>query len=134
MLINVFAQSHFGGNPLAVFYEADELDCSQMQLIARQFNLSEVIFIQSPTHSQAVKKLKIFTPDYEMPFAGHPTVGAAFVLRSQLNLPDEYILETNAGLVEIQHKNDVVTFAIKKWNKNRKCTAKPFRMCRYFRA
>ena len=113
LLINVFAQSHFGGNPLAVFYEADELDCSQMQLIARQFNLSEVVFIQSPTHSQAVKKLKIFTPDYEMPFAGHPTVGAAFVLRSQLNLPDEYILETNAGLVEIQHKNDVVTFALK---------------------
>lgn len=112
-LINVFAQSHFGGNPLAVFYEADGLDDSQMQLIARQFNLSEVVFIQSPTYLQAVKKLKIFTPDYEMPFAGHPTIGAAFVLRSKLNLPDEYLLETNAGLVEIQHKNNEVTFALK---------------------
>lgn len=112
-LINVFAQSHFGGNPVAVFYEADGLDDSQMQLIARQFNLSEVVFIQSPTYLQAVKKLKIFTPDYEMPFAGHPTIGAAFVLRSKLNLPDEYLLETNAGLVEIQHKNNEVTFALK---------------------
>lgn len=112
-LINVFAQSHFGGNPVAVFYEADGLDDSQMQLIARQFNLSEVVFIQSPTYLQAVKKLKIFTPDYEMPFAGHPTIGAAFVLHLQLNLPDEYLLETNAGLVKIQHKNNEVTFALK---------------------
>lgn len=66
LLVNVFATSHFGGNPLAVFYEADGLTDLQMQLIARQFNLSEVVFIQSSTDSQAVKKLKIFTPDYEM--------------------------------------------------------------------
>ncbi|MFA9500057.1 PhzF family phenazine biosynthesis protein [Mannheimia sp. E30BD] len=112
-LINVFAPSHFGGNPLAVFYEADGLDDNQMQLIARQFNLSEVVFVQSSSHLQAVKKLKIFTPDYEMPFAGHPTIGAAFVLHSQLNLPDEYILETNAGLVEIQHQNNNISFALK---------------------
>lgn len=112
-LINVFAQSHFSGNPVAVFYDADELDNTEMQLIARQFNLSEVVFIQSSAHLQAVKKLKIFTPDDEMPFAGHPTVGAAFVLYSNLNLPDEYTLETNAGLVEVQHKNDLITFALK---------------------
>lgn len=112
-LVNVFAPSHFGGNPLAVFYEADGLDDTQMQLIARQFNLSEVVFVQSSHHLQAVKKLKIFTPDYEMPFAGHPTAGAAFILHSHLNLPDEYILETNAGLVDIQHQNNEVTFALK---------------------
>lgn len=112
-LVNVFAETHFGGNPLAVFYEADGLSQSEMQLIARQFNLSEVVFIQSSVHLQAVKKLKIFTPDDEMPFAGHPTVGAAFVLASRLNLPADYLLETNAGLVEIRHHNELVTFALK---------------------
>lgn len=112
-LVNVFAESHFGGNPLAVFYEADGLTDDEMQLIARQFNLSEVVFIQTPSSLQAVKKLKIFTPDYEMPFAGHPTIGASFVLRSWLNLPSCYMLETNVGLVEIQHRNTLVTFALR---------------------
>lgn len=112
-LVNVFAENHFGGNPLAVFYNADGLNQTEMQLIARQFNLSEVVFIQSPSHPQAVKKLKIFTPDYEMPFAGHPTLGASFILRSLLHLPPNYILETNAGLVEIQHQNNLITFALK---------------------
>lgn len=112
-LVNVFAESHFGGNPLAVFEQADGLTETEMQLIARQFNLSEVVFIQTPTLPQAVKKLKIFTPDYEMPFAGHPTIGAAFVLHSLLNLPDDYLLQTQAGLVEIQHQQDVITLALK---------------------
>lgn len=112
-IVNVFAETHFGGNPLAVFYEADGLSQNDMQRIARQFNLSETVFIQATLHSQAVKKLKIFTPDYEMPFAGHPTLGAAFVLASHLNLPTNYQLETNAGLVEIQHHNELVTFALK---------------------
>lgn len=112
LLVNVFAPSHFGGNPLAVFYEADGLTDLQMQLIARQFNLSEVVFIQSSTDSQAVKKLKIFTPDYEMPFAGHPTIGAAFVLHSVFNFPATYRLQTNAGLVAIQHQHNVTTFAL----------------------
>lgn len=112
-LVNVFANSHFGGNPLAVFYAAEGLNNDEMQLIARQFNLSEVVFIQESTSKQAVKKLKIFTPDYEMPFAGHPTIGAAFVLHSQFNFPSEYLLQTNAGLVEIQHQQDITTFALK---------------------
>lgn len=112
-LVNVFAESHFGGNPLAVFEQADGLTETEMQLIARQFNLSEVVFIQTPTLPQAVKKLKIFTPDYEMPFAGHPTIGAAFVVHSLLNLPDDYLLQTQAGLVEIQHQQDVITLALK---------------------
>lgn len=112
-LVNVFAESHFGGNPLAVFYQADELSQQEMQLIARQFNLSEVVFIQSPTDLQAVKKLKIFTPDREMPFAGHPTIGAAFILHSKFQLPTSYTLQTNAGFVDIQHQNDLTTLALK---------------------
>lgn len=112
-LVNVFAKEHFGGNPLAVFYEADGLNNDEMQLIARQFNLSEVVFIQKSKSKQAVKKLKIFTPDYEMPFAGHPTIGAAFVLHFQFNFPSEYLLQTNAGIVEIHHQQDIVTLALK---------------------
>ena len=114
-LVNVFAETHFGGNPLAVFPQADGLNQQQMQLIARQFNLSETVFVQAATDQtttnqttanlSAFRKLKIFTPDYEMPFAGHPTIGAAFVLHKLLNLDDNYLLQTESGLVEIQHNN-----------------------------
>lgn len=108
-LVNVFAETHFGGNPLAVFPQADGLNQQQMQLIARQFNLSETVFVQAATdqtttnqttaNQSAFRKLKIFTPDYEMPFAGHPTVGAAFVLHKLLDLDDNYLLQTESGLV-----------------------------------
>ncbi|TNG92549.1 PhzF family phenazine biosynthesis protein, partial [Pasteurellaceae bacterium USgator41] len=60
----------------------------------------------------AVRKLKIFTPEYEMPFAGHPTVGAAFVLHRQLGLSDNYQLQTEAGLVSLHHQTDTITFAL----------------------
>ena len=111
-LVNVFAESHFGGNPLAVFTDADGLNGEQMQLIARQFNLSEVAFVQAANDKSAVRKLRIFTPMYEMPFAGHPTVGSAFVLHNLLNLKDHYILQTEAGLVELFHQNETITFSL----------------------
>ncbi|MGR3806757.1 PhzF family phenazine biosynthesis protein [Pasteurella testudinis] len=111
-LVNVFAESHFDGNPLAVFPQADGLNQQQMQLIARQFNLSETVFIQRSDRQSAVRKLKIFTPEYEMPFAGHPTIGAAFVLQQQLGLSDNYQLQTEAGLVRLQHQTDNITFAL----------------------
>lgn len=113
VIVNVFAESHFGGNPLAVFPEADGISQHTMQLIARQFNLSETVFVQQAKNKSAVKKLKIFTPDYEMPFAGHPTVGAAAVLQRWLELPDHYQLETEAGLVEITHQAMQTTFALR---------------------
>ncbi|MGR6646161.1 PhzF family phenazine biosynthesis protein [Avibacterium paragallinarum] len=113
VIANVFAKSHFGGNPLAVFPEADELSQDTMQLIARQFNLSETVFVQQAKTQSAVRKLKIFTPDYEMPFAGHPTIGAAAVLHQWLNLPKHYQLETEAGLVEIIHQNEHITFGLR---------------------
>ena len=131
-LVNVFAETHFGGNPLAVFPQADGLNQQQMQLIARQFNLSETVFVQAATDQtttnqttanlSAFRKLKIFTPDYEMPFAGHPTIGAAFVLHKLLDLDDNYLLQTESGLVGIQHNNfqhnDVITFALKSSKQN----------------
>ncbi|TNG94425.1 PhzF family phenazine biosynthesis protein [Pasteurellaceae bacterium USgator11] len=111
-LVNVFAEQHFGGNPLAVFPQADGLNEQQMQRIARQFNLSETVFVQRSDRQSAVRKLKIFTPEYEMPFAGHPTVGAAFVLHRQLGLSDNYQLQTEAGLVSLHHQTDTITFAL----------------------
>lgn len=113
-IVNVFAPNHFDGNPLAVFPEADGLSQGQMQLIARQFNLSETVFIQTAKTDPALKRLKIFTPDYEMRFAGHPTLGAAAVAQSYFDLPQNYQLETQAGLVEIVHEVEAwVKFALR---------------------
>lgn len=80
-LVNVFAlpdEPLTTGNPLAVFPHADTLSDDTMQAIARQFNLSETVFIKSSTTTLA--DLRIFTPSYELPLAGHPTLGAAWVL------------------------------------------------------
>lgn len=108
-LVNVFAESHFGGNPLAVFPNADGLTDQQMQQIAQQFNLSETVFIFKPTdlhgenshNQQAVANLRIFTPNYELPLAGHPTLGSSFMLQKLQNLPIEFILNTQAKPVKI---------------------------------
>lgn len=113
-LVNVFAETHWGGNPLAVFLDADELSDTQMQAIAKQMNLSEVVFVQTPTVESAVKKLRIFTPDYEMPFAGHPTIGAAFVLQNKLVLSNHFVLETPSQLAHLTYHNDVMSFSVQK--------------------
>ncbi|MFK7802386.1 MAG: PhzF family phenazine biosynthesis protein [Anaerolineae bacterium] len=77
---DVFTNTQFGGNPLAVFPEAAGLSDEQMQLIAREFNLSETIFMFPPEDAAHTYKVRIFTPNHELPFAGHPTVGGAYVL------------------------------------------------------
>ena len=103
-LVNVFAESHFGGNPLAVFPHADGLNDEQMQSIAQQFNLSETVFIFAPTDlhgTKAVANLRIFTPNYEMPLAGHPTLGSGFILKSLNDLPSQFVVNTQAKSVEI---------------------------------
>lgn len=111
-LINVFAEQHFGGNPLAVFPQADGISEAEMAQIARQMNLSETVFILPATHPQAVKQLRIFTPDYELPFAGHPTIGSAFLLHQQLGLSADYQLQTQAGLVNLHHSPTAITFQL----------------------
>ncbi|MCD4684455.1 MAG: PhzF family phenazine biosynthesis protein [Anaerolineae bacterium] len=78
--VDVFTDQVFGGNPLAVFPDADGLDTAQMQAIAREMNLSETTFVFPPAHPDADFKVRIFTPDAEMPFAGHPVVGTHWVL------------------------------------------------------
>lgn len=77
---DVFTDQVFGGNPLAVFPDGTGLDDRRMQLIAREFNLSETVFVLPPEDPTHAARLRIFTPAAELPFAGHPTVGAAIVL------------------------------------------------------
>lgn len=77
---DIFTSRVFGGNPLAVFPDARDIPEESLQHIAREFNLSETVFIYPPADSSHTRRLRIFTPAAEIPFAGHPTVGAAFVL------------------------------------------------------
>ena len=72
---DVFTDRPFGGNPLAVLPDARGLDGGQMQSIAREFNLSETVFVLPPDDPAHTRRLRIFTPAQELPFAGHPTVG-----------------------------------------------------------
>jgi len=99
-LVNVFAESVFGGNPLCVFEDARGLSDAQMQAIALQFNLSETVFILPS--ERATARMRIFTTGYEMPFAGHPTLGAAHVVRDLLKTGNAISLECKAGIVPVQ--------------------------------
>ena len=80
-LVNVFAEAPLAGNPLAVFEDGRGLDDATMQALALQFNLSETTFILPATVPGATARVRIFTPAFEMPFAGHPTLGTAHVVR-----------------------------------------------------
>ena len=108
---DVFTNQLFGGNPLAVLPEAEGLNDLQMQAIAREFNLSETVFIFAPQNRAHCRQLRIFTPAKELPFAGHPTVGAAFVLASikALEIPQDanehrIIFEEGVGDVAVNIK------------------------------
>jgi trans-2,3-dihydro-3-hydroxyanthranilate isomerase len=81
--LDVFTSRRFAGNPLAVVLDAEGLDADAMQRIAREFNLSETVFVLPPTDRRHRAKLRIFTPGRELPFAGHPTVGTAVLLGLQ---------------------------------------------------
>jgi PhzF family phenazine biosynthesis protein len=106
-LVNVFAESTFGGNPLCVFEDGRGLSDEEMLALARQFNLSETTFILPSERADAL--VRIFTPDYEMRFAGHPTLGTAHVLRKLNEMGDDLHLELRAGIVPVQAKGDVWT-------------------------
>src|SRR5262245_57411362 len=102
---DVFTESRFGGNPLAVLPHASGLADLQMQQVAREFNYSETTFVFPPEKGHA-RKVRIFTPRREIPFAGHPNVGTAFVLASMGELGElgparTITFEERAGLVPI---------------------------------
>lgn len=105
--LDVFTDKRFGGNPLAVVLDADGLDDLAMQTIAREFNLSETVFVLKPANPMHSARVRIFTPASELPFAGHPTVGTAALL-AQLRAPDLgtdrdaiIVLEETIGLVRV---------------------------------
>lgn len=103
--LDVFTDTAFAGNPLAVVLAADALNTVQMQQLAREFNLSETVFVLKATRSDADVRVRIFTPATELPFAGHPTVGTACLLAEQGWLPAGakcLVLEENVGLVPVQ--------------------------------
>src|SRR5262245_61508982 len=79
--VDVFTDRQFGGNPLAVVVDGTGLSTPQMQAIAAEFNLAETTFVLPPERPENTAKVRIFTPRAELPFAGHPNIGTAFVLR-----------------------------------------------------
>jgi trans-2,3-dihydro-3-hydroxyanthranilate isomerase len=107
-LVNVFAESTFGGNPLCVFEDARGLNDDQMQALALQFNLSETTFVLPSANASA--RIRIFTPTFEMAFAGHPTLGSAHVVRELKSAGDNITLEMKAGVIPVSAKADRWTF------------------------
>jgi trans-2,3-dihydro-3-hydroxyanthranilate isomerase len=99
---DVFTDRRFAGNPLAVVMDAQGLDAAQMQRLAREFNLSESTFVLPPDDPANDARVRIFTPAYEMPFAGHPTVGTAIAIARARNLSGELRLELNAGVFPVR--------------------------------
>ncbi len=104
--LDVFTDTPFSGNPLAVVLQAEGLGDAQMQTIAREFNLSETIFVLPPRDPAHRARVRIFFPTAEIPFAGHPTIGCAILLAEQDHGPGDFgirmVLEEEAGLVPVQ--------------------------------
>lgn len=101
--VDVFTDQRFGGNPLAIFTDAKGLTDDQMQALAREMNLSETTFVLPPENPANAAKVRIFMPNAELPFAGHPMVGTGWWLAQQGLARDGALrIEVAAGLVEIQ--------------------------------
>ncbi len=106
-IVNVFAEERLAGNPLAVFEDARGMDEATMQALALQFNLSETTFLLPSARASA--RVRIFTPANEMPFAGHPTLGSAYVVRAMNPCGDALTLEMPAGVISVTAAGDVFT-------------------------
>ncbi|MEM9443501.1 MAG: PhzF family phenazine biosynthesis protein [Pseudomonadota bacterium] len=103
---DVFTDQPFGGNPLAVLPDARGLTSDQMQILAREFNLSETVFVLPPDDPTHTNRLRIFVPKHEIPFAGHPTIGTAIILAGLAGFDAAgeqvgIVFEMNAGLVPV---------------------------------
>jgi trans-2,3-dihydro-3-hydroxyanthranilate isomerase len=101
--VDVFTDRAFGGNPLAVVLDAEGLSTEEMQAVAREFNYSETTFVLPPRDVAHDAEVRIFTVNSEIPFAGHPNVGTAFVLATRAKSPPARLLfEEKAGLVPVE--------------------------------
>lgn len=111
--VDVFSATPFKGNPLAVIAEADGLDDAAMQAIANWTNLSETTFLSRPTDPAADYRVRIFTPQRELPFAGHPTLGSCHVWLALGGRPkaEHVVQECGAGLVRIRRDGKRLAFA-----------------------
>ncbi|MEO0488748.1 MAG: PhzF family phenazine biosynthesis protein [Cyanobacteria bacterium J06659_2] len=116
--VDVFTKRIFGGNPLAVFPEAQGLATAQMQQVARELSLSETVFVLPPETAEGTHRLRIFTPGTELPFAGHPTIGTAYLLAAIGKIPltedvTTVVFEERVGAipVSIYVVNNQPTFA-----------------------
>lgn len=111
LVYDVFTDRRFGGNPLAVFPDATGLDDSDLQAIAREFNLSETTFVYPAETPDCDRKVRIFTPATELAFAGHPTIGTAIAL-NQLGLAGEAMaLELGVGPIPVTVSGNHARFA-----------------------
>ena len=102
LTVDVFTDQPYGGNPLAVVLDAEGLDTVAMQAIALEFGYSETSFVLPPKDPANTAHVRIFTPLEELPFAGHPNVGTAYVLASEGNDATRLIFEEAAGLVPVE--------------------------------
>lgn len=108
---DVFSERRFGGNPLAVVFDAEDLTGAQMQSIATEFNYSETTFVLPASHAAHTAQVRIFTSTKEVPFAGHPNIGTAVVLAQRLEAAgaaplERLVFEEAAGLVPIRLLRD----------------------------
>jgi trans-2,3-dihydro-3-hydroxyanthranilate isomerase len=104
VIADVFTDTPLQGNGVAVFTDAREIPDDRLQAIAREMNLSETVFVYKP-EGEGHARIRIFTPTRELPFAGHPTLGTAFILSGPLQL-EEIKLETGQGLVPVRLERD----------------------------
>ena len=105
-IVDVFTDRAFAGNPLAVFADGAGLDAATMQAIARELHLSETTFVLPPSSKEADHRVRIFTPEKELPFAGHPTLGTAFVLAGQKDGLKR--LEEGVGIIRVTLRDGFV--------------------------
>ena len=105
LVVDVFTETPFEGNPLAVFPDATGLGDAEMQTLARELNLSESSFVFPPERPEATARLRMFTPQVEVPFAGHPTIGTAFALVRLGRIPQGtpgFVLDERIGPVPVR--------------------------------
>ena len=107
-IVDVFTDRPFGGNPLAVVLDAEGLSDAQMQALAREFNYSETSFVLPPRDPRHHAEVRIFTPGQELPFAGHPNVGTAYVLGHEAgnDALETFLFEEKAGIVPVRLLRD----------------------------
>lgn len=109
LVYDVFTDTRFRGNQLAVFPDAKDLPQDRLQQIAREFNFSETTFVYPPENPDHTARVRIFTPTMEVPFAGHPTIGTAVALRS-LGAPNDMVLELGIGPLKARASGGEASF------------------------